>query len=324
MLPIKNLSHLQCYLPLHQCFYASGTRMIYWRGHSQKVVSKNSIVKSTGLSFWSASFMSSSTCFRSAVLRITPMVNSFASAAWPLHTLSFTQNTAVLIFFVFTTGITRAPCPCPTPPRAKARTRELLLSLPLRSHCKREQRKIVYRPSGSHMAVFPNADDPVVFTNVFHKSLIFSFQSSCTPCVLYISSSSVRIPCLGNWKVDFNKVCLAGDLSYYYIPMGEDKYGLTLYRCIRGTSALEGLHQKLRQLVRGYSNSPCFAQSLISEYLTRWNQVIEIAVRGLDSKYSQLYCGDLIEEEIEKMAKWWITPVEHVPKGRLPLQMEPP
>eukprot|EP00956_Cyclotella_meneghiniana_P031801 scaffold84980_cov33-Cyclotella_meneghiniana.AAC.2 len=59
-------------------------------------------------------------------------------------------------------------------------------------------------------------------------------------------------------------------VSYYY-PVGEDKDGLTLYKCIRGTSALEGLHQKLRQLVRGFSSSPRFMKALEIEKMAAWN-----------------------------------------------------
>ena len=44
--------------------------------------------------------------------------------------------------------------------------------------------------------------------------------------------------------------------------------------------------------------------SLVSDFLLRWNQAIEISVRGLSKKYDGLYDGDMIEDEIEKMAKW--------------------
>ena len=92
-------------------------------------------------------------------------------------------------------------------------------------------------------------------------------------------------------------------VSYYY-PVGEDSDGLTLYKCIRGTSALEGLHQKLRQLVRGFSSSPRFMKALVTVYIGRWNQRIEIEIRGLSEEYSGLYDGILLDEEIEKMASW--------------------
>jgi len=92
-------------------------------------------------------------------------------------------------------------------------------------------------------------------------------------------------------------------VSYYY-PVGEDKDGLTLYKCIRGTSALEGLHQKLRQLVRGFSSSPRFMKALVTVYLGRWNQRIEIETRGMPREYDGLYDGMLLDEEIEKMAAW--------------------
>lgn len=92
-------------------------------------------------------------------------------------------------------------------------------------------------------------------------------------------------------------------VSYYY-PVGEDKDSLTLYKCIRGTSALEGLHQKLRQLVRGFSTSPRFMKALVTVYLGRWNHQIEIEVRGMPKKYEGLYDGFLLDEEIEKLMAW--------------------
>jgi hypothetical protein len=48
--------------------------------------------------------------------------------------------------------------------------------------------------------------------------------------------------------------------------------------CIRGTLALEGLHQKLRQLVRGFSNSPRFTRALLCEFLHRWNHDLDRVV----------------------------------------------
>eukprot|EP00984_Skeletonema_dohrnii_P030402 scaffold21816_cov133-Skeletonema_dohrnii-CCMP3373.AAC.1 len=92
-------------------------------------------------------------------------------------------------------------------------------------------------------------------------------------------------------------------LVTYYTPMKRDKDGLMRWRCHRGTSQNEGLHQKLRQLIRGFSNSPRFLCAVISEYLLQWNQNIDVKVRGLPSKYYGLYDGVLLEDEIEKLAK---------------------
>ena len=75
------------------------------------------------------------------------------------------------------------------------------------------------------------------------------------------------------------------------------------WRCHRGTSQNEGLHQKLRQLIRGWSNSPRFLRAVTSEYLVQWNQNIDVKVRGLPSKYYGLYDGVFLEDEIEKLAK---------------------
>ena len=45
-------------------------------------------------------------------------------------------------------------------------------------------------------------------------------------------------------------------------------------------------------------------KSLISEFLLRWNQNIDINVRGLSDQYEGLYVGDRLEIEIEKLSKW--------------------
>ncbi len=92
-------------------------------------------------------------------------------------------------------------------------------------------------------------------------------------------------------------------LVSYYTPMKRDKDGLMRWRCHRGTSQNEGLHQKLRQLIRGFSNSPRFLRAVTSEYLLQWNQNIDVKVRGLPEKYYGLYDGVLLEDEIEKLAK---------------------
>ncbi len=88
----------------------------------------------------------------------------------------------------------------------------------------------------------------------------------------------------------------------YYTPLKRDRDGLRRWACHRGTSANEGLHQKLRQLVRGFSNSPRFLKAIISEYLLMWNQNIDVKTRGLPSKYYGLYDGQLLEDEIEKLS----------------------
>ncbi len=46
-------------------------------------------------------------------------------------------------------------------------------------------------------------------------------------------------------------------LVSYYSPLHKDKDGLMIYQYHHETNGNEGLHQKLRQLIRGFSNSPC-------------------------------------------------------------------
>ena len=90
----------------------------------------------------------------------------------------------------------------------------------------------------------------------------------------------------------------------YYTPVRKDRHGLTIYRCHRGTPGNEGIHQKIRQLVRGFNNSPRLMYAMLSDYFLIWNQNIDITLRGLPSKYDGIYCGDLLEAEIEKMTAW--------------------
>lgn len=90
----------------------------------------------------------------------------------------------------------------------------------------------------------------------------------------------------------------------YYIQVGTDKLGIPLLKCCRGTSALKRLHQKLRQLIRGYANSPCFARALVFEFIYRWNHDLDVAARGLPSEYGHFYEGSALEKEIQIMTGW--------------------
>ena len=90
----------------------------------------------------------------------------------------------------------------------------------------------------------------------------------------------------------------------YYIQVGKDRLGIPLYKCIRGTSALEGFHQKLRTLVRGYSNSPRFVRALMHEFIYRWNHDLEVTARSLPKDYELFYEGSALEKEIKIMRGW--------------------
>jgi hypothetical protein len=101
------------------------------------------------------------------------------------------------------------------------------------------------------------------------------------------------------------KGCLSDiDAMSYYVHIRDDKYGVPVYRCIRGTSALEGFHQKIRQLIRGFNISPRYAIALLTEYIYRWNHDIDVRIIGLPSKYANFYDGPEIEEEIEITSMW--------------------
>jgi hypothetical protein len=72
-------------------------------------------------------------------------------------------------------------------------------------------------------------------------------------------------------------------------------------KCLYGASALKGLHQKLRQLVRGgFSNSPRFALALLFEYFHRWNHTIWMSQC---EDYTFFHDGFDLETEKELVSK---------------------
>lgn len=101
------------------------------------------------------------------------------------------------------------------------------------------------------------------------------------------------------------KGCLSDvDGMAYYVQVGEDSFGIPLYKCIRGTSALEGFHQKIRQLIRGFNISPRYAIAILTEFIYRWNHSIDVRLLGLSEDYQDYYDGWEIEHEIEVVGCW--------------------
>ena len=90
----------------------------------------------------------------------------------------------------------------------------------------------------------------------------------------------------------------------YYVQIGEDSMGIPQYKCIRGTSALKGFHQKIRQLIRGFAISPRFAIALLFEFVHRWNHDIDCRILGRSGEYAHCYDGFAIEEEMEFTRGW--------------------
>ena len=90
----------------------------------------------------------------------------------------------------------------------------------------------------------------------------------------------------------------------YYVQIGVDSMGIPLFKCIRGTSALEGFHQKIRQLIRGFNISPRYAIASLFEFIHRWNHDIDVRVLGLPRKYQYFYDGWEIEEDISIVSEW--------------------
>jgi hypothetical protein len=93
----------------------------------------------------------------------------------------------------------------------------------------------------------------------------------------------------------------------YYILTGIDEHGLPKMRCVRGTSALEGFHQKIRQVLRGFHVSPRYGLALLHEFVYRWNLDIEINVCGLPDLY-RVYETFRFEDEQEATRDWGLNP----------------
>lgn len=76
------------------------------------------------------------------------------------------------------------------------------------------------------------------------------------------------------------------------VQMKEDRNnGIPLFECIRGASALEGFHKKIRQLILGFNISPRDAIALLSEFIYRRNHEIDVRELGFPGKYSQYFDG---------------------------------
>ena len=90
----------------------------------------------------------------------------------------------------------------------------------------------------------------------------------------------------------------------YYVKVDEDSYGIPIFKCLRGTNALEGFHQKLRQILRGYNISPRYAIALLYEFIHRWNHDRDIQLLGLSTEYKHFYDGWDLEAEVEAVGSW--------------------
>ena len=97
----------------------------------------------------------------------------------------------------------------------------------------------------------------------------------------------------------------------YYIEIGVDSTGMPLFKCIRGTSALEGFHQKIRQLLRGFNFSPRLAIAILHDYIYRWNIGLAVSARGLPGKYGGWYSHHFIEELQDVSLSWNLSPSLH-------------
>lgn len=67
--------------------------------------------------------------------------------------------------------------------------------------------------------------------------------------------------------------CISDPIDFpLYIPVREDKHGITIYRCLRGTNDVEGaVHQKLLQNIKSWNAGIKLGGSLLGNYQYRHN-----------------------------------------------------
>jgi hypothetical protein len=92
-------------------------------------------------------------------------------------------------------------------------------------------------------------------------------------------------------------------VSLYYV-VGKKRDGMDRYSCARGTSDLEGFHQKLATVLMGKNVSPEIAMGQVKEFVSRWNLNQEVTMYGLPSKYVGHSEQHLIER-IQLLTSGW-------------------
>ena len=81
-----------------------------------------------------------------------------------------------------------------------------------------------------------------------------------------------------------------------YILQRTDKDGIPVYRCSRGTSALESLHAHIRRALRGYRYTPRVAIAILREFYHRWNVEAENALFEKGNEYTHFFNTEVFEE----------------------------
>ena len=113
-------------------------------------------------------------------------------------------------------------------------------------------------------------------------------------------------------------------MNYYYTT-GVTKDGFPIYKCIRGTSALEGYHRHLRALVAQGCISPRLLIALLRCFNYRWNVGRSVDNEDLPPFYSGWYSHWNVESSQDATANWfdepvhsdWISTKESVSSGEI-------
>lgn len=84
-------------------------------------------------------------------------------------------------------------------------------------------------------------------------------------------------------------------IQLYFKTGSKDRYGLTLYRCIRGTNSLEGgVHQNLIRKFGSFGAGPELANAMLTEYRLRHNMDVG-AINRLGKKHESHYDPWLVQ-----------------------------
>lgn len=102
------------------------------------------------------------------------------------------------------------------------------------------------------------------------------------------------------------------DMAMYH-QIGEDAFHRPVYRCFRGTSALEGFHRTIRDLLQQHVASPRLAYNILRHHIFRWNTRMA-KHRGIEPPIAEFYRTDVLDAWQLLTAKWWPEPIF---KGRL-------
>ena len=98
-------------------------------------------------------------------------------------------------------------------------------------------------------------------------------------------------------------------VTLYHVLYYKKSNGLPVYCCARGTSQLEGYHQKLRDAVPGWNCTPEMADCIMSEFVYRWNLMAASRYSGLPDECTGFFEQWRLEKIQDITSGWYPTPL---------------